>query len=473
MVYPGLKSLVRLIKLASKKEDKTFFAPGIPFNKTQSVIRKIETPENFEYVLHKHDAIRAQTHYDLRLGDPKNKKGLSWVLKNGLPKNPGDRVLAIRTVDHVIPYFDFSGKIKSGYGAGKVDIADRAKVEVLESRPDFVRFTTLHNKFPREYFLKQLNGKEWVMMDNTPSFEKKAIPNSKQTYKSTDIKKIDPSNKDQWFTGKMDGALSILNIRPNKHLELWGYRKEKNSPALITYSAKVPQISHQRAPGDLNDTQVRGELVVLKNGKLIPLEQISGLLNTSPEKSRLKQEQGNLEFNYYMFDVLRYNGKKLNNIPYAQKYEILKGLNKKLNNKNIKIVPVAKNTESKKRMIKAILNKKHPLTSEGVVIQNSINSKETPIKAKVTETYDCIIEGVADGFGKYKNKGIGAFVCRMPNGKRTFNVGSGLNDQLRKQAFKNPKQYIGKVIEVSATGEFKDNTLRNPVFFRVHGDKNE
>ena len=55
----------------------------------------------------------------------------SWAIPNGLPMDPSDNRLAVRTEDHPLEYLDFHGDIPKGqYGAGSMTIWDRGTFDV-------------------------------------------------------------------------------------------------------------------------------------------------------------------------------------------------------------------------------------------------------------------------------------------------------------------------------------------------------
>ena len=57
----------------------------------------------------------------------------SWAIPNGIPPDPADNRLAVRTEDHPLEYLDFHGEIPQGeYGAGTMTIWDRGTYETAQ-----------------------------------------------------------------------------------------------------------------------------------------------------------------------------------------------------------------------------------------------------------------------------------------------------------------------------------------------------
>jgi bifunctional non-homologous end joining protein LigD len=119
------------------------------------------------FVIQEHHARRL--HWDLRL----EREGVlaSWALPRGVPADPQENRLAVRTEDHPLGYIDFHGEIPEGqYGAGTMTIWDRGtyETEKWEDRKVIVR---LHGeKVSGLYSLFATRGKDWMIhrMDPPP-----------------------------------------------------------------------------------------------------------------------------------------------------------------------------------------------------------------------------------------------------------------------------------------------------------------
>lgn len=102
------------------------------------------------FVIHKHDA--THLHYDLRL----EMKGVlkSWAVPKQPPKTKGTKRLAIQVEDHPLDYASFQGVIPEGnYGAGKVEIWDNGKYELVEKNSNSIKIKFDGKKLKGNYVL--------------------------------------------------------------------------------------------------------------------------------------------------------------------------------------------------------------------------------------------------------------------------------------------------------------------------------
>jgi DNA ligase D-like protein (predicted 3'-phosphoesterase) len=78
----------------------------------------------------------------------------SWALPKEPPKAKGLKRLAIQVEDHPLEYATFKGTIPEGhYGAGKVEIWDKGKYEMLEKKQKSMKFKLHGKKLKGDYVL--------------------------------------------------------------------------------------------------------------------------------------------------------------------------------------------------------------------------------------------------------------------------------------------------------------------------------
>lgn len=97
------------------------------------------------------------------------------------------------------------------------------------------------------------------------------------------------------------------------------------------------------------------------------------------------------------------------------------------------------------------------------------------LKVKLFNTYDLEIVGFEEGTNRFQGM-LGSLIVRYKDGN-LVKVGSGISESLRKEIWKNPDFYVGKIIEVSyfeeTTNQNGGLSLRFPVFKSFRTDKLE
>jgi DNA ligase D-like protein (predicted ligase)/DNA ligase D-like protein (predicted 3'-phosphoesterase) len=116
------------------------------------------------FVVQEHHARRL--HYDLRLESAGVLK--SWAVPKGIPEQPNQKRLAVKTEDHPLEYADFEGTIPEGqYGAGTVKIWDKGSYEPKVWDENMIEFTLNGQKLRGRYALvrlKKAGEKDWLML---------------------------------------------------------------------------------------------------------------------------------------------------------------------------------------------------------------------------------------------------------------------------------------------------------------------
>ena len=143
-----------------------------------------------------------------------------------------------------------------------------------------------------------------------------------------------------------------------------------------------------------------------ESGKALPAERTAAVLNSGIERARsIQKGTGGLKL--MVFDIatkkqLSYNEKlgKIEQLSKAMPY---------LGKPELAATP-----KEKMQMVQKIRSKKHPLTSEGVVIWDD----DGATKAKITEDADVFIKEVFGGEGKYKDRAAGGFAYSRLMGKQ-------------------------------------------------------
>jgi hypothetical protein len=441
------------------------FAPGIPIDREKAPIPKGSKPKEWEFVIQEHQAKKAGKHFDLRLGDPATGHGHSWALRK-LPE-PGQKVLAKQQATHTIPYFDFTGVISKGYGAGKVGTKMRTKAEVHRSDSGKVVFSIYNGKNISEYALIRVKDENWLLINRTPTRESWKVPSSKPKYKETKTKKIDFADDDKIMAAKIDGAHVTMHLVPGKEVRLFSYRPTERPSGVIDHTRRVTTLSGVRSPRQLGSTVLRGEIYARskQTGKALPSEQVGGMLNANVWKSREKQKDlGKLRM--AIFDVVRHKGQNLEGAGYEKKLEILQKVKKAL--PGIEIPRIAKTEQQKRKLLREIGAGREPSTREGVVLWDK--KGERPIKSKIKTDYDVYIRKVLPG---KKSGHAGAYAYSLtPRGKIVGNVGTGMSHSMRREMLSDPDKFIGMVAKVTAQKKFKSGALRAPSHQTVHLDKN-
>ena len=451
------------------------FAPGIPSKEVSHELPELEEPTTWEFGVHDHDATKRGRHFDLRLGDPETGRAHSWATMPELP-GPGEKTWAIQQPTHTVGYMNFKGTIPEGYGAGKVKIHARDKVEVTNARPGHISFNRYTGRGPEEYTLHRVHGRNWLLMNRTPSRTSfPDIPTDKPDYKAVKPEEAPYADPNMLLSAKIDDAHTIFAFpKPGEQVRAFSFREGKRAQGgIIEHTHKVPGLRGVRTPKGMGDTIVRGGLFALnpETKQATPSKLIGGMLNSMVWKSREAQKQHG-DLIPVLYDVVKFRGKDMIKAPYGKKLEVLEQIQQALP-KAFVLPPMARTEAEKRKLMADIRAGKLPETKEGGVFQHMLEY-QPPVKAKYSDEFDVYLRGFYAGEGKYKGRGVGGFeFSHTPDGPAVGRVASGLSDAQRIDMHKNPEKYLGVVAKVTAQEKFPSGALRGPVFDSWHLDKSD
>jgi hypothetical protein len=444
------------------------FAPGIPNKQLKSDIPLFSDPRITTFSIQNHVAKKAGQHYDLRL--ILDGKAYSWAARN-LPAKSGDRTLAVRQPDHTSEYATWEGNIPEGYGAGNVRLFSSDKVEVTKSAPDHITFNVYKSTGDTEHYtLIHTGGDDWLFTNSTPTkTTRPEIDISKPKFKSISPTSIDTENRAQILSAKIDGAMNAFLLRKNRPIEVYSYRPSKRGKAkLIEHTFRTDLYKIKTPEHMKGSTVLLGEIFAkdIKSGKALSNRDTSSRLLSNVWKSRELQKRAPLS--NIVFDVVRHENKDVSNLPYAEKLHILQNITRDI--PGLKMPELAATSQEKRKLLKSISSGKHPLTSEGVVVYNL--DKPVPEKAKLFHDFDVRIRDIFPGKGKYKGIGAGGFTySHVGNNTIVGRVGTGFNDEMRKQMFKNPEVFKGLIVRVTSQEKLpKTHALRMPVYKDIRSE---
>jgi len=433
------------------------FAPGLPDISHKD---KIDQKGPTRLVVQQHKA--TTDHYDMRLQD--GDIAHSWVIRS-LPGKK-DKALAIRQPTHTAKYMDFEGTIEKGYGKGTVKkVLDK---EIILTRGDDKKIHMVLPDGEVTMIKTKYSPDSWLMIRNKPI---QRVVSSKPKYKVID-EPADFSDETKVLQPKVDGAHTIFHLKSNALNRIYSYRNRKNDERPIEHTHQLPDIRDLDIPKELNNTILRGEVYAQKDKKPVPAEQVGGMLNASIINSLRKQkEQGKLS--PYIFDIVKYHGKDVENETYRKKLKMIREVAKKI--PDLKAAETAETAKEKRKLLDLVKRKKHPDTKEGLVEWDLNSPTGKPKKFKLRDTHDVVIREVfqaKDKSGKPKQEAGGFRYSWKPKGKLVGRVGTGFSREKRKDMWLRPKDYIGRIARVKTQEVFASGAMRAPSFYTMDVEKN-
>ena len=328
------------------------------------------------------------------------------------------------------------------------------------------------------------------------------------------------TSDDYYATEKIDGSWYALNITEN-YKYLFGRTISRKNGLPVEKGANVPHILEAFKDFPKN-TIIIGEIYT--GDRTQTSKDTVSIMGSLPKRAiKLQEERGKLHF--YIHDMILLNGKDLTEEKAIDRYLALSELYKTYHLDKYDFIELAQIIETNNALEAAaeIIAR----GGEGVVLKKKDYPYEynkrpaySSVKIKKADTVDVVCMGFEDPTKEYNGKETSDYLMNIKTGEKFIRgkrselniledamnnvedfievtkpfyygwktavkiglykdgelvsigtVSSGLTDFYREDFAKNPKKYIGHVIECECM-ELKDGALRHPIFRRFREDKN-
>jgi bifunctional non-homologous end joining protein LigD len=274
------------------------------------------------FVVQEHNATRL--HWDLRL--ERDGVAASWAIPNGIPEDPRENRLAVRTEDHPLEYLEFEGDIPKGeYGAGTMRIWDRGTYEPHKFDDDKVEVTFHGERLRGRYGLFPLKrrkgeppGKDWMIHRMDPAADPTREPMPERLAPMLAKTGPLPADDEHWaYEIKWDGVRAITYSEPGR------IRFESRNHNDI--SGAYPELKALNRALSSHRLILDGEIVSFDADGRPSFGRLQSRMHVRAESHarRLAKEAPVV---YVLFDLLWLDGHSLMELPYAERRARLKEL---------------------------------------------------------------------------------------------------------------------------------------------------
>jgi bifunctional non-homologous end joining protein LigD len=405
------------------------------------------------FVIQKHEA--SHLHYDFRLELDGTLK--SWAVPKGVPFEHGEKRYAAHVEDHPVSYIDFEGTIPKGqYGGGTVMVWDRGTFEPLSKAPlkelagGKLHFVLHGEKLSGEWYLVRMKDeKDWLLIrggetmkpvskkqDDLSVISGKTMkqlaagdrvwnskPATAKKTVSTPIPKFvepmkaklaahAPTHGNWIYEIKFDG-FRALALRGSDEARVLS----RNNKDL---GAKFPDVLNAALGLQVKDAIIDGEIVALDSEGRSSFQLL--------QQYEMGREKPPLY--YYVFDILRLNGKDLRGLAVLERKAALE-----------KILPksdgIIRYSAALGSNAKPLLEHAAKLRLEGLIGKRADSTYETGhrsgawIKLKLLAEQEFVIGGYTDPEGSRKY--FGSLIVGVYQKKKLVfcgKVGTGFSHSL-------------------------------------------
>ena len=267
------------------------------------------------FVIQEHHA--TALHWDLRLEH--DGALASWALPKGIPPDPRQNRLAVRTEDHPLSYLEFSGEIPRGqYGGGEMGIWDEGTFDEVKFRDNEVIVVLHGERVTGRYVLFQTDGKNWMIhrMDPPQDPGRELLPEgiTPMLAKPSSL----PANTDDWaFEIKWDGVRALASVQ--------GGRVRLHGRSGLDMTATYPELRSLGASLGMVECVLDGEIVAFDDAGVPSFERLQQRINIAGT-NRIARTAQAVPVTYHVFDLLFLEGHSTTSLPYGDRRRLLESL---------------------------------------------------------------------------------------------------------------------------------------------------
>jgi bifunctional non-homologous end joining protein LigD len=279
--------------------------------------------DGHRFVIQEHHATRL--HWDLRLEH--DGALASWAIPNGVPPDPADNRLAVRTEDHPLEYLEFHGEIPKGqYGAGTMTIWDRGTYDLHKWEDRKVEITFHGERLSGRYGLFPIgkagdstSANDWMIhrMDPPADPDRESMPERIVPMMAQPATTLPRDPKNWSFEVKWDGVRAIAYVKPG--------RLRLESRNLNDITDAYPEVRGVIGALGMHEAVLDGEILAFDDTGRPSFERLQRRMHvTSP--SAIRRYQSSMPVVYAIFDLLYLDGHSLMELPYRERRARLESL---------------------------------------------------------------------------------------------------------------------------------------------------
>jgi len=269
------------------------------------------------FVVQQHDA--TSLHWDLRL--ERDGALASWALPRGIPLDPDDDRLAVRTEDHPLKYLEFHGTIPKGqYGAGEMTIWDRGTYEAEKFEDAKVVATFDGERLSGRYALFRIRksgerADSWLIHRMDPPPEgREPMPEALRPMLAKKRGKVPGDEADWAFEVRWSGQRVLAFARPGDLV--------LRDPDGAEHQAQFPEVRRAgRAMGSA-EAVLDGVLVAFDGEGRPDRERLERRLEPASD-STVRRRSRDTPVALVLFDLLYADGEVICADPYEERRERL------------------------------------------------------------------------------------------------------------------------------------------------------